>query len=144
MSNPSRLRLGYGWVVVRLGFWQLTGAKRNFSTLSETFLCYWPEENKICKDISTELQKVDDNWNNLIQNFSKLTENILWYALLLHFSLRLQKNFLQRENWQSLNATQIFLLSCRKLSAQNQLTENLYTRRKFSVECTFAKFYVMI
>ena len=40
---------------------QLTEAHRNFSTLAETFLQYGPEENKICKDISTELQKVDYN-----------------------------------------------------------------------------------
>ena len=27
VSNPTRLRLGYGWVVVRLGFWQFTWLK---------------------------------------------------------------------------------------------------------------------
>ena len=34
VSNPTRLRLGYGWVVVRLGFWQFH-QNRNF----------WGEQN---------------------------------------------------------------------------------------------------
>ena len=32
VSNPTRLRLGYGWVVVRLGFWQLTCGTNLIST----------------------------------------------------------------------------------------------------------------
>ena len=40
---------------------ELTEAHRNFSTLVETFLPYVPEENKICKNTSTDLQKLDNN-----------------------------------------------------------------------------------